>query len=189
VATEPLNPRVPSYTGRFAENTSGIITAIVACIQAAGGAVESYPSNTAGIIQALIDLQVAIQGGGTGTQSVAVLAPGISGEALAKGDAVYVSKSDGKLYKASNVLTREKATVLGLVKAGVASAGLGVTVVARGPIEGLTGLLTGFEYYLDSSGVITATAPVGGSIYSTRLGQAIDTDKLDVQPESPIFLV
>ena len=49
-------------------------------------------------------------------ESVAALAPGTSGEALTKGDAVYVKKSDGKFYKASNVFNREQAQVLGLVK-------------------------------------------------------------------------
>ena len=66
VATEPLNPSVtPLHQQRYAENTSGIIAAITACIQAAGGSVTSYPSNTAGIIQALIDLQTALTTGGT----------------------------------------------------------------------------------------------------------------------------
>ena len=90
-------------------NTEGIIAVIVECIQAAGGSVSSYEPNTNGIIAALTDLRIALQGGGTGTQSVAALAPGTSGEALTKGDAVYVKKSDGKFYKASNVFNREQA--------------------------------------------------------------------------------
>ena len=44
-------------------------------------------SNTAGIIQALVDLQTV---GGTSAQSVAALAPAIAGEAQ-PGDVVYVS--------------------------------------------------------------------------------------------------
>ena len=117
MATEPLNPSVtPLFQPRYAENTSGIIAAITACIQAAGGQVTSYPANTAGIIQALIDLQNAISGGGSGAQSVAALNPAIAGEALSLGDAVYIQASDGRVYKAYSNNSREKANVLGLAK-------------------------------------------------------------------------
>lgn len=170
-------------------NEQGIIAVIVECIQAAGGSVSSYEPNTNGIIEALTDLRIALQGGGTGTQSVAALAPGTSGEALTKGDAVYVKKSDGKFYKASNVFNREQAQVLGLVKNTVNAADLGVTVVTRGPLEDLSGLSTGFEYYLDGNGAITTTAPIGGGIYSTSIGQAISDTTIDVHVGGPIYLV
>ena len=68
----------------------------------------SYPANTAGIIQALIDLQTALTTGGTSAQSVAALAPAIAGEALALGDVVYVKSSDGRVYKALSNNMREK---------------------------------------------------------------------------------
>jgi hypothetical protein len=170
-------------------NVRGIIDAINACIQAAGGTVSSYEPNTQGVIDALVDLRVALQGGGTGTQSVSALTPGTSGEVLAKGDAVYVKKSDGKIYKASNVFNRENAQVLGLAKENVASADANVTVVSRGPIEGLSGLSPGFEYYLDTNGNITTTAPISGGIYSTPIGQAISATILDVHPGVPIYLI
>lgn len=188
MTTEPLNPSVtPLYQVRFAENTSGIIAAITACIQAAGGTVKSYPSNTAGIIQALIDLQLAITGGGSGSQSVSTLVPGVSGEVLSTGDAVYVSVADGKIYKATNIYGREQANVLGLVKGGVAAADLPVTVVARGPIEGLTGLTTGYDYFLSAGGTLTETPPGGGGLYSTMIGQALSATTMDVQPTPPIL--
>ena len=143
MATEPLNPSVtPLFQPRYAENTSGIIAVITACIQAAGGQVTSYPANTAGIIQALIDLQNAI-GGGSGAQSVAALNPAIAGEALSVGDAVYIQASDGRVYKAYSNNSREKANVLGLAKESVSNAGDQVTIVARGPIAGLSGLSVG----------------------------------------------
>lgn len=170
-------------------NEQGIIAVIVECIQAAGGSVSSYEPNTNGIIEALTDLRIALQGGGTGTQSVATLAPGTSGEALTKGDAVYIKKSDGKVYKASNVFNREQAQVLGLAKNTVTGPNLGVTAVARGPLEGLSGLSVGFEYYLDGNGAITTTAPVGGGIYSTSIGQAISDTAIDVHVGGPIYLV
>lgn len=150
---------------------------------------SSYEPNTNGIIEALTDLRIALQGGGTGTQSVAALTPGTSGEALTKGDAVYLKKTDGKIYKASNVFNREQAQVLGLAKNTVAGPDLGVTAVARGPLEGLSGLSTGFEYYLDGNGAITTTAPIGGGIYSTSIGQAISDTAIDVHVGGPIYLV
>ncbi len=188
MTTEPLNPSVtPLYGGRYAENTSGIIAAIVSCIQAAGGAVTSYPSNTAGGIQALIDLQLAISGGGTGTQSVAALASSVAGEDLVKGEAVYIKSADGKAYKATSINSRERANVLGLAKES-ATAGDGITVVVRGPLEGLTGLSVGIDYFLGVDGVISTTAPSGGGIYSTFIGQALSATALDVQPFAPIYL-
>lgn len=187
MTTEPLNPSVtPLFQGRFAENTSGIIAAITTCIQAAGGTVKSYPANTAGIIQALIDLQLAISGGGSGSQSVAALAPASAGEPLALGDVVYVKASDGRVYKALSNNTREKANVLGLVKSAVSNTGDAVTVVVRGPIAGMSGLSTGVDYYLDDNGGITQTAPTG-QLYSVHIGQAISATQLDVQPHQPIF--
>lgn len=188
MTTEPLNPSVtPLFQGRFAENTSGIIAAITTCIQAAGGSVTSYPANTAGIIQALIDLQLVISGGGSGSQSVAALAPATAGEPLALGDVVYVKASDGRVYKALANNTREKANALGLVKSAAGSAGDAVTVVVRGPIADMSGLSAGADYYLNNSGGITQTAPSGGQVYSVHIGQAISATQLDVQPHQPIF--
>ena len=179
MATEPLNP---SYT----ENTSGIIAAITACIEAAGGSVTSYPKNTAGIIQALIDLENAISGGATGAQSVAALVPTTSGEALDLGDAVYLDPSDGKVYKAYSNNSRAKANVLGLAKEAVTGADIQLTVVARGPIAGLSGLTVGLDYFLENDGNITTTAPSGGGVYSTHVGQALSETQLDVQPGQPV---
>ena len=148
---------------------------------------KAYPSNTAGIIQALIDLQIAISGGGTGTQLFAALAPATAGESLVLGDVVYVKTSDGRVYKALSNNTREKANVLGLVKSAASNTGDAVTVVVRGPIEGMSGLSPGVDYYLDYSGGITQTAPAGGQAYSVHIGQAISATQLDVQPHQPIF--
>ena len=59
----------------------------------------SYPANTAGIIQALIDLQNAISGGGSGAQSVATLLPAIAGESLSVERCPVYQSSDGRVYK------------------------------------------------------------------------------------------
>ena len=109
MTTEPLNPSVtPLRGGRFAENTSGIIAAIIACIEASGGAVSSYPSNTAGIIQALIDLKTAIASGGGGgggggahthADETSISLSMTCGESVVKGDAVYIKKSVARSTK------------------------------------------------------------------------------------------
>lgn len=185
---EPLNPSVtPLYQQRFAENTAGIIAAITACIVAAGGALTTYPSNTAGIIRALMDLQAAISGGGSGTPGVAVKLPMTAGEDVSKGDALYVSSVDGFVYKATNTASREQATVLGVAEAdAVASAT--VNVIARGPLNGYSGLVVAAEYYLDLAGQITATPPGGGGTFLVHIGQAVSATTLELQPHSPIEL-
>lgn len=147
----------------------------------------AYPSNTAGIIRALMDLQLAISGGGGGTPGVAVKLPMEAGESLNKGDAIYVSSVDGKIYKATNTTSLEQATVLGLVEAN-AVAGNSVNVIARGPLGGFTGLVTASEYYLDLAGSITPTPPGGGGTFLTRIGQAVSATTMELQPQSPIEL-
>ena len=186
MTTEPLNPSVtPLYQGRYAENTAGIIAAITACIVAAGGAVTSYPSNTAGIIQALIDLQTVLSGG-PGGSGLSVRMPLQAGEPLAACDAVYVG-SDGKVYKATSNSAFQQANVLGF-SWHAAAANESVTVIARGGLQGFSGLVAGQEYYLGISGAITTTAPIGGGMYLTRIGQALSSEVLDVQPETPVLL-
>lgn len=188
MTTEPLNPSVtPLYQERFAENTAGVIAAITACIVAAGGTVVSYPSNTAGVIQALMDLRTAISGSGPVVPTDAqVLLPMTAGEALALGDAVYLA-NDGLVYKAGSTTTRNAANVLGLARAAAAAAGA-VVVVARGKIEGLSGLTPGGEYFLGTGGAYSTTAPTGSGNYLTMIGQALSASTLDVQPQTPMLL-
>jgi hypothetical protein len=176
---------LPLYQERYAENTSGIIAAITACIAAAGGTVVSYPSNTAGIIQALLDLRTAISGAGPASD-VSALIPVTAGEVLAVGDAVYMA-ANGKVYKARNTGTREQANVLGLAR-DAAAADASVVVVCRGKIDGLSGLTVGSEYFLGINGTYSLTPPVGGGSYLAMVGQAISATKLDVQPQSPVLL-
>ncbi len=186
MTTEPLNPSVtPLFQGRFAENTSGIIAAITTCIQASGGVVKAYPSNTAGIIQALIDLQLAISGGGAGAQSLSTLLPAAAGEVFAAGDAVYIKSSDSKVYKATNISTREKANILGVAKNAATSIDQPVTIVARGPFDEYTNLTVGSDYFLDVDGGKTITPPGGGGLYSVFIGQAISSTTMDIHPLPP----
>ena len=77
-----------------------------------------YPHNTGGIIQALLALEAALSGGGSGGSAVSISMT--AGEALTAGDAVYINTTDSKIYKAENDDTREKATVMGFVNADAA---------------------------------------------------------------------
>ncbi len=145
----------------------------------------SYPSNTAGIIQALIDLQGAL-GGGSGGTGLSVRLPMQAGEALNSCDAVYLA-ADGFVYKASNTATRPESDVLGFCREP-ATTGSSVTVIARGRVDGFTGLSTGAEYFLGAAGSITPTPPIGGGVYLTQVGQALSATSLDVQTETPLLL-
>lgn len=147
----------------------------------------SYPANTGGIIEALIDLQLAISGGGSGSQNVSTLIGTTAGEAISKGDAVYVNAGDAKVYKATSIFTRQQANVLGLAKED-ALVDTALTVVVRGPLVELSGLTAGSDYFLGSDGQITPTAPTGGGVYSAFVGQAVSATTIDVHPTAPVYL-
>ena len=71
----------------YPENTGGIISAIKACIVAAGGTVTTaYNNNTGGIISALVALQTAIAGMDESSLTMELTAA----TNLAIGDAVYI---------------------------------------------------------------------------------------------------
>ena len=183
--TEPLNPSVEStFRIRYAENTAGIIAAINACIVTAGGTMTSYPSNTSGVIRALLDLKTAIGGSGGSGESVELSLT--SGEALGLGEAVYLH-TDGKAYKATNDGTRAEATVLGLVKAAVGS-GAATDIVLYGKFSGLSGLTAASEYFVGTGGAITTTAPSTATEYVCDVGQAISAAVFNVDPQSPVLL-
>ena len=128
-----------------------------------------------------MDLEVAI----SGTSGNSAVASGTTGEALAQGDAVYVKNSDGKIYKATNANTFEKANALGLAREAVSAADKPVAIVVRGPCDGHSGLTIGAEHFLGLDGAITPTPPNGGGLYSVQLGTAISATQLDVHPVAP----
>ena len=171
----------------YPENTGGIIAAINACILAAGGTVTSYSNNTGGIIQALLALQTAIAGMGGGS---AVEIELTAGEALSKGDVVFID-SDGKLQKAIQNDTRDKATVAGLVYENVAMDSLGKLVFA-GKID-LTGwgrgaLTPGDRYFLNGLGTLSTTATSTAGEYVVLVGEALDDSTLALNPDVPVLL-
>ena len=171
---------------QYPENTGGIIAAINACITAAGGTVTSYNHNTGGIIQALLALQAAIAGMGGGS---AVEIELTAGEALSQGDAVYID-ADGKLQKADQALTRDKATVAGLVKEDVAIDQL-AKLVFSGKIDLASGGFTftpGDRYFLGTAGAISTTPPSATNNYVVLVGEALDTTTLALNIDVPVLL-
>ena len=169
----------------YPENTSGIIAAIQACIVAAGGTLTTgYPNNTGGIISALVALQGALGGGGSGASIALSLTVG---EDVSTGDALYI-QSDGKVYKAENDDTREKATVLGFAKADAVQDSE-VAVVTRGALENTGSYASTTQYFLsDAAGAITTTAPSAAGSFSVLLGEGISADKIDVKISTPVEL-
>lgn len=193
MTTEPLNPSVANdYSKRYAENTSGIIAAIVACIVAQGGSVASYPANTGGVIKALLDLKTAIGsgggGGGGGGSADTVELSITAGEAVALDDAVYLH-TDGKVYKAINSDTRAKATVVGVVKTA-ANANANATIVLRGKVTsvGAFGAAGNVLWLSNSAGQISNTVTTVSGDFITKVGTALDADNLVVMIEPPVEL-
>lgn len=194
MTTEPLNPSVATdYSKRYAENTSGIIAAIVSCIVAQGGSVASYPANTGGVIKALLDLKTAISGGGGGggggggSAADTVEAAVTAGHALAIGEAVYLH-TDGKVYKANNANTRNVAEVFGFVKAAV-DADESVTIVIRGKLTKTGAFSSGQQYWLGStSGTIATSAPTTSGDFITKVGVGLDANNFVVMIEPPVEL-
>lgn len=103
-----------------------------------------------------------------------------AGEALQKGDPVYVNSSNNKIYKADNVTNFR---VIGLVIETV-PASLPVKVMTSG-ILSLQGLVPATPYYLTNQS-ISPTAPTSG--YVIRIGQSLTSDSLLINIEEPILL-
>ncbi len=194
MTTEPLNPSVANdYSKRYAENTSGIIAAIVSCIVAQGGSVASYPANTGGVIKALLDLKTAISsggggGGGGGGSADTVELSITAGESVALDDVVYLH-TDGKVYKAINNDTRAKATVVGVVKTA-ANANANATIVLRGKVTstGAFGAAGNVFWLSNSTGQLSGTPAAATGDFVTKVGTALDANNLVVMIEPPVEL-
>ena len=194
MTTEPLNPSVANdYSKRYAENTSGIIAAIVACIVAQGGSVASYPANTGGVIKALLDLKTAIScggggGGGGGGSADTVELSITAGESVALDDVVYLH-TDGKVFKAINNDTRAKATVVGVVKTA-ANANANATIVLRGKVTstGAFGAAGNVFWLSNSTGQLSGTPAAATGDFVTKVGTALDANNLVVMIEPPVEL-
>ena len=178
----------------YPENTGGIISAIQACIVAAGGTLtQEYPKNTGGIISALLTLQSAIAGGGGGGGGGSVIVELEAFHDLGIGDAVQVL-SDGKVAKAhQSTGGRGGATVAGLVKEDVSIGGTAKIIVA-GPVD-VTGwaqtptdLTIGSAYFLNGAGILSTTPPSATDDYVTFIGEAVETKKIILNIDVPVLL-
>ena len=172
----------------YPENTGGIISAIKACIVAAGGTVTGeYLNNTGGVIQALIALQTAIAGMGGGSALEIELT---AAENLAIGDVVYID-ANGKLAKAAHNSTRDIATVAGLILEAV-TANNTAKLIFTGKIN-VTGwaqgnLTPGARYFLNGTGTISATPPSSANQYVVLVGEALDANTIALNIDVPVLL-
>jgi len=171
----------------YPENTGGIISAIQACIVAAGGTVTTaYNNNTGGIISALVALQTAIAGMDESSLTMELTAA----SNLAIGDAVYID-ANGKLAKAAHNSTRDIATVAGFVLEAV-TANNTAKLIFAGKIN-VTGwsqgnLTPGARYFLNGTGTISATPPSSANQYVVLVGEALDANTIALNIDVPVLL-
>ena len=171
----------------YPENTGGIISAIKACIVAAGGTVTAeYLNNTGGVIQALMALQTAIAGMDESSLTIELTAA----ENLAIGDVVYID-SNGKLAKAIHSSTRDIATVAGMVMEAVAAnATAKLSFAGKIDVTGWSGgnLTPGSRYFLNGSGAISTTPPSSANQYVVLVGEALNANTLALNIDVPVLL-
>lgn len=171
----------------YPENTGGIISAIKACIVAAGGTVTAeYLNNTGGVIQALLALQTAIAGMGGSALEIELTAA----ENLAIGDVVYID-ANGKLAKAIHSSTRDIATAAGMVMEAVsANATAKLSFAGKIDLTGWSGgnLTVGSRYFLNGSGAISTTPPSTGGHYVVFVGEALNANTLALNIDVPVQL-
>tara|TARA_R100001463_G_scaffold16069_6_gene41807 strand:- start:6176 stop:6703 length:528 start_codon:yes stop_codon:yes gene_type:complete len=171
----------------YPENTGGIISAIQACIVAAGGTLTTaYNNNTGGIIQALIALQAAIAGMDESSLTMELTAA----TNLAIGDAVYID-ANGKLAKAAHNSTRDIATVAGLILEA-ATANTTAKLIFSGKINvagwAQGNLTPGARYFLNGTGTISATPPSSANQYVVLVGEALDANIIALNIDVPVLL-
>ena len=171
----------------YPENTGGIISAIQACIVAAGGTLTTaYNHNTGGIISALVALQTAIAGMDESSMTMELTAA----TNLAIGDAVYID-ANGKLAKAAHNSTRDIATVAGLILEAV-TANNTAKLIFTGKIN-VTGwaqgnLTPGARYFLNGTGTISATPPSSANQYVVLVGEALDANTIALNIDVTVLL-
>lgn len=125
-------------------------------------------------------------GGGSGP---AVLPQAIASGAIPSNSIAYV-KGDGKLGLADATAEGKEAAVF--VHTGVADAAAASFYGSGSVIEGLSGLVTGTDYYMTTTpGAFSATPPsgaVGSGIVVQKIGRAMSTTALLFAPSTPITL-
>lgn len=108
-----------------------------------------------------------------------------AGETISAGDAVAISSSDGKVYKANAAAgANQQVPCVGIAETD-ASAGDYVTVLRTGKVGGYSNLTAGAPVYLgESDGAVTATAPSDAGDYVQTLGQAVSATEFVLNIES-----
>lgn len=103
------------------------------------------------------------------------------------------------VVKRGNATSLGTSTIIGLIVTGNAVT-LPVTIRSTGPlilttaqwdaVTGLVGgLVPGVDYYLDLiTGQVTTTAPIIDGQSVTRIGEALNSTTMLVNPEPPVFL-
>lgn len=100
-----------------------------------------------------------------------------TGEAIAIGEAVYISAADTVSLADANT----NYSVMGLAKTADAVGGSTIEVQSEGVLEGLSGLTAGTRYFLDTTaGALTATAPTASGARVIQVGYAKNTTDLHI---------
>ena len=163
---------------KFLKFVNGVITSVSSVTTSAGVADE-------GKIPALdatgkLDATLLPDGVAGGTETIVTLTAVV---ALAAGQLVYVNSSGQAAL--SEVSGGTKHHAHGFVNTAIASGASG-EVSFSGVVDGLTGLTTGTEYFIDAAGGITATAPSASDTIYQKIGVAISATELLFQPKQHI---
>ena len=165
--TANANPIVADGAGRFVAYLDPAVSYKFVITTAASVAIKTVDNILA--VPSTIDLDVT----------------GVAGEAIALGDAVYLSDGTGGLtagrwYRtdADNTYSSSAAKTVGMAPAEVASAATG-SFRLQGRLTGLSGLTAGAGYYASATaGALTSTAPTN----SRFIGTADTTTTLVLTP-------
>lgn len=90
---------------------------------------------------------------------------------------IFNSSGTGKIRKADNSDTSKQAH--GFCPAGISSGSSGVVVLGLGVNSAQSSLTVGAQYWLDTAGGVTATAPSSAGLIVQSLGVAKSTTELD----------
>lgn len=149
----------------------GIITEVAAVESSAGSGDEGkiVALNSSGLID---DTMLPSTGAITATAS----------EAIAAGALINIWNSSGtvKVRNADNTSSSKRAH--GYAPGAISSGSSGSVVVGEGLITGLTSLTAGSQYFLDTAGGVTTTAPSSTGDIVQSVGVAFSTTELQFIP-------
>jgi hypothetical protein len=122
-----------------------------------------------------------------GTVSLATIEPGyehqinglVAGEALVKGDFVYIKAADGRVWKATGAAANAAAVTRGMVLSS-AAVGDGVTIVQGVNVNYGTALSPNASYFLSGTvaGGLADAASTGGTV---EIAYAVDANRIHIR--------